>query len=377
MTSKEEMEMLRASASGFLGEKAPISQLRRLRDDKIAEGFDRETWTEMGAMGWAGVLVEEAHGGVAMGHGAAGILMEEMGRTLTASPFLSSAIMGAVALSKYGNASQQEGWLPAIARAQKIIALAVDEQRHHNPAHVKLQAVRAGNGFKLSGEKCFVADCAAADGFIVSARTRGEEQDPDGITLFLVSRETQGISVENQNMIDSRNAGKVVFDDVALEGDAVLGAVDKGLAPLNIILDAGRAGLAAEMSGAAQECLDRTLSYLKERKQFGQTIGSFQALQHRAAHLYSEIEIGKSIVARALQMMDSAPEMAALMVSAAKAKLGQVALLAAQESIQMHGGIGMTDEFDIGFFIKRVRVADALYGSQQFHTNRYAELRGF
>lgn len=377
MVLNEEENMLKDAARGFLADAAPVSQLRKLRDDESADGFDRDTWKGMAEMGWAGVLVPEEHGGVAMGHVAAGVIAEEMGRTLTASPYLSTAIMGATALSRFGSEGQKSAWLPRIAEGNAITAVAVDEGRKHNPAHVTTTAERSGNGFRLNGRKTFVAEGHIADMMIVSARTAGSEGEADGITLFLVPRDANGVSTERATMIDSRNSAAVTLDNVELDADAVLGEVDAGHGSLEAILDAGRAGLSAEMSGSAQQCLETTVEYLKERKQFGQIIGTYQGLQHRAAHLYSEIELGKSIVMKALQTLDMAPDHAAMMVSAAKSKLGQVAQLSAQEAIQMHGGIGMTDEYDIGFFIKRVRVAEALYGDSNYHTDKFARMRNY
>lgn len=377
MVLNEEENMLKDAAKGFLADAAPVSQLRKLRDDESADGFDRETWKGMAEMGWAGVLVPEEHGGVAMGHVAAGVIAEEMGRTLTASPYLSTAIMGATALSRFGSEGQKSAWLPRIAEGDAITAVAVDEGRKHNSAHVTTKAERSGNGFRLNGRKTFVAEGHIADMMIVSARTAGAEGEADGITLFLVPRDANGVSTERASMIDSRNSAAVTLDNVELDADAVLGEVDAGHGSLEAILDAGRAGLSAEMSGSAQQCLETTVEYLKERKQFGQIIGTYQGLQHRAAHLYSEIELGKSIVMKALQTLDMAPDHAAMMVSAAKSKLGQVAQLSAQEAIQMHGGIGMTDEYDIGFFIKRVRVAEALYGDSNYHTDKFARMRNY
>jgi len=377
MVLNEEQNMLKDAAKGFMTDNAPISQLRRLRDEENKDGFDRDTWKSMAEMGMTGVLVPEEFGGVAMGHVAAGVIAEEMGRTLTASPFLSTAIMGATALSRFGSGSQKSEWLAKIASGDAITAVAVDEARKHAPATVTTTAERSGNGFKLNGAKSFVADGHIADMMIVSARTSGEESGADGITLFLVPREADGVSVEVDTMIDSRLASDVKFDNVELDADAVLGEIDGGFAALEQVLDAGRAGLSAEMSGSAQACLEQTVDYLKERKQFGEIIGTFQGLQHRAAHLYTEIELGKSIVLKALQTLDAAPEHATMMISAAKSKLGHVAQLSAQEAIQMHGGIGMTDEYDIGFFIKRVRVAEALYGDANFHTDKFARLRKY
>jgi alkylation response protein AidB-like acyl-CoA dehydrogenase len=377
MVLNDDANMLKDAARGFLGKSAPVSQLRKLRDDGSEDGFDRQTWAAMAEMGWTGVLVPEAHGGVDMGYVAAGVIAEEMGRTLTASPYLSTAVMGATALSRFGSDAQKSEWLPKLAAGEAVSAVAVDEGRKHNPARVGVTAERSGNGFRLNGRKGFVAEGHVADMLIVSARTAGGEADAEGITLFLVPRNAAGVSVERADMVDSRNSASVTLENVDVTADAVLGEVDGGLKPLEAVLDAGRAGLAAEMSGSAQQCLETTADYLKERKQFGHIIGTFQALQHRAAHLYSEVELGKSIVLKALQTLDAAPEHAAMMVCAAKAKLGQVAQLAAREAIQMHGGIGMTDEFDIGFYIKRIRVAEALYGDANYHADKFARMRNY
>ena len=377
MLLNEEQGMLKDAAQGYLKTSAPIAQLRKLRDSESADGFDRKTWKDMAEMGWASVLVPEEHGGVAMGHVAAGVIAEEMGRTLTASPFLSTAILGATALTRFGSEAQKAEFLPRLAAGDFLTALAVDETHKHNPSSVTTTAQRSGNGFKLDGRKSFVAEGHVADMLIVSARTAGAEGEADGITLFLVPRDATGVSVERASMIDSRNSAAITLEGVEVTADAVLGEVDGGYTALEAVLDAGRAGLAAEMSGSAQECLGQTLGYLRERKQFGEIIGTYQALQHRAAHLYTEIELGKSIVLKALQTLDMAPDHAAMMVSAAKSKLGQVAQLAAREAIQMHGGIGMTDEYDIGFFIKRVRVAEALYGDANYHTDKFARLRKY
>lgn len=377
MVLSEEAGMLKDAAKGFLADSAPVSQLRRLRDEENTDGFDRSTWKEMAEMGWTSVLVPEEHGGVAMGHVAAGVIAEEMGRTLTASPYLSTAIMGATALSRFGSDAQKGDWLPRIAAGEAITAVAVDEGRKHNPLHVTTKAERSGNGFKLTGSKSFVAEGHIADMLIVSARTAGGETEEEGISLFLVPQNAVGLKVDRTSMVDSRNSARIELDGVEVDADALLGEVDAGYKPLEGILDAGRAGLSAEMSGSAQECLHQTVEYLKERKQFGEIIGTYQGLQHRAAHLYSEIELGKSIVLKTLQTLDMAPDHAAMMVSAAKSKMGQVAQLAAQESIQMHGGIGMTDEYDIGFFIKRVRVAEALFGDANYHTDKFARMRNY
>ena len=377
MLLTDEQNMLRDAARGFLQASAPIDQLRRLRDEASSDGYDRDTWKSMAEMGWSGVLIPEDHGGVAMGHVAAGVIAEEMGRTLTASPFLSTAVMGAIAVAGYGSASQREQWLSKIADGTTNVAVAVDEDRSHSPGLVTTSAQASDRGFRISGGKSFVADGHVADLILVSARSSGGVRDENGISLFLVPRDCAGLTIERQMMVDSRNSATVQFDGVEVDFDALVGEAGAGYPVLEHVLDAGRACLAAEMLGSAQECLAQTIDYLSTRRQFDRTIGSFQALQHRAAHLFTEIEIGRSAVMRALQALDAISEDRPLIVSVAKSKVGRVAQLAAQEAIQMHGGIGMTDEFNIGFFLKRVRVAEALYGDANFHADKFARMRNY
>ncbi|NWG91440.1 MAG: acyl-CoA dehydrogenase [Parvularculaceae bacterium] len=373
----EEQEMLKESAQRFLEETAPVSALRKLRDERSEDGFSRALWKEMAEMGRAGVLVDEAHGGSGFGFVGAGVLAEEMGRTLTASPFLSTSILAATALSKFAGEAAKDEYLPKIAGGSVVMALAVDEGRKHGPANIALRAEKSGNGFKLAGSKTFVADGHVADKIIVAALTAGAPGEENGVSLFLVDAKAKGVRAERTIMVDSRNSARINFDNVAVTGDDVLGEVDNGFAALDGILSAGRAGLAAELSGSAQRAFEMTTSYLKERKQFGKAIGSFQALQHRAAHLYCEIEIVKSVTLKALQDLDNAFGMASVVCSLAKAKAGEVAKLSCQEAVQMHGGIGMTDEYDIGLFMKRVRVAQEMFGDSAYHADRIARLRGY
>jgi acyl-CoA dehydrogenase len=280
-------------------------------------------------------------------------------------------------LKKLGSDAQKQSNLPKIAAGEALYALAVDENRKHGPAKTAMKAEKHGNGFKLSGDKTFVADGHVADKIIVAARSAGAPGEQDGLTLFLVDAKSKGIEIERTQMVDSRNAARIKFDGVEATGDDVLGEVDGGYMALEGVLNAGRAGLAAEMSGSAQRAFEMTVNYLKERKQFGTEIGSFQALQHRAAHLYSEIELAKSAVLKALQDLDAHYGMAGPICSLAKAKAGEVAKLASQEAVQMHGGIGMTDEYDIGFYMKRIRVAQEMFGDAAFHADRLAQMRGY
>ncbi|MCA0317257.1 MAG: acyl-CoA dehydrogenase family protein [Proteobacteria bacterium] len=373
----DDQTMLQDAAKGFVQEKAPVAALRKIRDGKVADGFDRDLWRQMAEMGWTGVLVPEDQGGLGFGFVGAGVICEEMGRTLTASPFLSTAMMAATALSRAGTPAQKQRWLPAIVAGEAVIATAIDEGRRHDPAGTAMTAERSGNGFKLSGRKTYVVDGHAADAILVAARTGGTAGEKGGISLFLVDPRAGGLASERLSTLDSRSAAELAFDGVQVTSDDVVGEVDDGLALLEIVLGAGRAGLAAELSGNAQESFARTVDYLKERKQFGRTIGAFQALQHRAAHLFCEVELARSAVLSALQALDADADKASLAVSVAKSKASSVARLAAQEAVQMHGGIGMTDAIDIGLFMKRMQVASSLYGDADFHADRVALARGF
>lgn len=373
----EDETMLRESAEGFFADKAPVTELRKLRDGDDATGFSRELWKEMADMGFAGVLVPEEHGGVDMGYMAAGLIAEQMGRNLSASPFLSTAVLAATALRKSGSPEQQAAWLPKIADGSAVIALALDEGGKHNPALTSVTATPSGNGFKISGHKAMVVDGHVADALIVAARTSGEVGDKDGISLFIVDPKSNGVDVERTVMVDSRNAARVDFDDVDVAGDALLGSVNEGMDVLGTVLNAGRAALAAELLGAGSEAFTSTVDYLKERKQFGKIIGEFQALQHRASHLYSEVEIGRSAVLAALTALDDEDENAELYCAMAKAKLGSIAKLAGLEGVQMHGGVGMTDEYDIGLYLKRIRVAQELFGDAHYHMDQIASAMNF
>ncbi|MEO1038061.1 MAG: acyl-CoA dehydrogenase family protein [Pseudomonadota bacterium] len=367
----EEEQMLRDSARSFLGESAPVAALRALRDSDDPKGFSSTLWASMGEMGWTGVLVEEDHGGVDFGYTAAGLLLQEMGRTLTASPFLSTSVIAAAALRASGTDAQKTQWLPRIAGADAVIALALDEKARHNPDHVETRAEADGNGFKLSGKKRFVACGMGADAFIVTAKTG------DGaVKLFLVDAEAAGVERQGRQTVDSHVPADITFDEVKLDGGALMnGAEDASLA-LNHILDAGRACQAAESLGVGEQAFELTVQYLKEREQFGVPIGSFQGLQHRAAHLLGEIELTRSLVMKALRTLDEQPSQASLWCAAAKAKATEVSRLAGSEGIQMYGGVGMTDEYDIGLYYKRAQAAGEYLGDESWGSGRVAQMLG-
>ena len=373
----EEQSMLRDSARGLISDKAPVSHLRQLRDSKDPTGFSRDLWKTFAEMGFAGLLVPEDFGGSGLGCVEAGVVMEEIGRNLMPSPFLATSVLAASALSRGGSAAQKSEHLPGIADGSLLASLAIDEGAKHRPLMTKMQAVRSGNGFRLVGDKAFVVDGHTAGLLIVAARTAGAAGEREGLTLFLVDPKAKGIEIERTAMVDSHNAARIRFDNVEVNADGVLGEVDQGGALLEGVLNIGRGAVASEMVGVAEGVFGRTVDYLKERKQFGKAIGEFQALQHRAAQLYIEIEITRAAVLKALQTLDADFDNAGAAVAVAKARAGSTATLAVQEGVQMHGGMGMTDQFDIGFFMKRARVCQELFGDSNFHADQLARMKSY
>lgn len=368
----EEEQMLRDAAKAYLAEKSPVSELRRLRDEACKDGFRHAVWRGMAEMGWTGVVIEEAYGGVDMGYSAAGVLLQEMGRTLTASPYIPSAILSATALRLAGTDAQKQEHLPKIAGGEAVYAFAIDEAARHHPEQVNTTAVKDGNGFRLNGSKRFVACGNGADMLIVVAKT-----EDGGTGFFLVDPKAEGVTRTMRRTVDSHVPADIDFKDVKLDGDACLGQAEDGAAALSFILQAGSACVAAEALGIAEESFERTLDYLKERTQFGAEIGSFQGLQHRAAELLCEIELARSLVMKALRSLDNEPSQAPLWIAAAKAKATAVSRFAAAEAIQLHGGVGMTDEYEIGFFYKRAQAAGEFLGDDRYHSEKVASTSGY
>jgi alkylation response protein AidB-like acyl-CoA dehydrogenase len=365
----EDQSMLRDTAREFMAEEGAIAkQLRKYRDMGCKDGFGHALWRQFGELGFTGVLIDEADGGMGLGHVEAGIVLEEIGRNLTPSPFLTTAVAAVEALR---GTAQRERWLPGILAGETVAALAVDEGRKHRPESIAMQAERSGNGFKLTGQKRLVVQGVSADVFIVAARAE------EGLTLFAVEKEASNLDVEGVRLADSSIGARIDFNGVEVDSDAVVGEVGGGEAVLSRVLNAARAGAASEMVGVGSGAMAMTVDYLKQRKQFGKLIGEFQVLQHRAAHLYSELEIARAAALKAQQLLDEGSPDAEAMVSVAKSKAGRVSTLAVQEGVQMHGGIGMTDEYDIGLYMKRDRVLNELFGDANYHADRLARLKGY
>lgn len=368
----EEQQMLRDSARTFIQESSPVSALRNLRDSGAE--WSPELWSGMAEMGWTGISIPEKFGGLEFGYVGAGLVMEECGRTLASSPLVSSSFVCASLLEAVGSDTQKETLLPKVAAGEEIFALALAEGDRLDPKAVAMTAVADGDGFLLNGSKKHVVDGGIANTFVVVACT---EVGGDELGLFLVERDTAGLSIETTLNADSRRVASLAFDSVRVASGNLLGEPGAVWPALERALDIGAALSAAELLGIAQESFERTLGYLKERKQFGVPVASFQALQHRAAQLFCELELCKSCVLKALQAIDQDQPDSSRLASMAKAKVAKTSKLAVNEAVQMHAGIGMTDEFDIGFFMKRSAVACQEYGDYYFHADRFAELGGY
>jgi alkylation response protein AidB-like acyl-CoA dehydrogenase len=365
----DDQAMLRDTARSFMAEEGAIAkQLRHWRDKGCKDGFGHGLWKQFAEMGFTGILIGEDDGGLGLGHVEAGIVLEEIGRNLTPSPFLTTAIAFVEAVKGTPHGAR---WFPGILAGDTVAALALDEGPKHRPEAIEMRAERSGNGFSLSGRKQFVVQGASADVTLVAAQT------DEGLTLFAVEKDAKGLEVEGVRLADSSIGARLTFEDVVVDADAVVGEVGGGAEILDRALNAGRTGAAAELVGVGAASMEMTVGYLKQRKQFGHLIGEFQALQYRAAHLYSELEIARAATLKAQQLLDEGSDDAEAMVSVAKAKAGRASLLAVQEGVQMHGGIGMTDEYDIGLYMKRDRVLNELFGDPAYHADKLARMKGY
>ncbi len=374
----EEQVLLKDSARDFFANKMPVKQLRTLRDNNDATGYSTESWQEIVALGWPGVAIPEAFGGLEFGYTGLGVVMEESGRTLAASPLFATCALGANLILFGGSEDQKSDLLPRVAQGELTLALAIEESSTHGPERTRAQATEDGDSFVLDGSKKYVLDGHSADQILVLARTSGSAGRSDGLTLFLVDPAASGVQIGRLQTMDARNWANIDLSGVRVPKSAVLGTVGQAAAPLQDALSAAQILLSAEMLGSTLECFERTIEYIKTRVQFDRAIGSLQAIQHRAAHMYSEIELAKSVVINALQALDqdTRGDELAKIASLTKAKLAEVFNLVSSEGVQMHGGIGMTDEEEIGFFLKRARATEHTLGDVRYHQNRYGALIG-
>ena len=373
----EEQQFLKDTAKNFAEERTPINHFRSLRDNKDNLLWDKDTWKEMVNLGWSGILIPEEYGGSNFGLAGISVILQECGKTLTPSPLFATGVLGAYAISQYGTEEQKKKYLPQIANGEITTAIAIDESSHHNPLNINMPAVLKDNSYILNGKKVFVVDGASADLLIVVARTSGKTGDSTGLTLFLVENNQPSINVVKLDMADSRNYANITFSDITVQKENILGDVEAGGEAIENILDIGRIAISAEMLGNTEAAFESTINYLKERKQFGVLIGTFQALQHRAAEMFCEIELTKSSIMAAMQGADNNSNELQRLASLAKTMAGETLHLVSNEAIQMHGGIGVTDEYDLGFYLKRSRVVEQIFGCSKFHTERYANISGF
>jgi acyl-CoA dehydrogenase len=370
----EEQQFLKDSASKFFQDNAPIAHFRELRDSNNELGYDHELWKKMAELGWAGILVSEEYGGSDFGMMGMGTILEEAGKTLTPSPLFATGLIGASLLELGGSEEQKSEYLPKLVKGTLTTAFALEEGTRHAPANIETEAKKEGDDFILNGRKTFVLDGHSASLLIVAARTGGSTTDSSGISLFCVDPTSEGVEVIKMNMLDSRNAAEISFSNVKISANNLLGELNNGFGIVEEVINRAQIGISAEMLGNASQAFQITLSYLKERKQFGVLIGSFQALKHRAAVMYSELELTKSSVIGAMNAIDEQSNDVTRFASMAKYKAGETAYLVSNESVQMHGGYGVTDEYDIGFFMKRARVAEQIFGNTDYHLDRYATL---
>ena len=375
----DEQRQLGDSATEFLNAQSPISLQRRLRDERAPLGFEPALWQQVVDLGWPAAVFPEEYDGLGVGYAGLGAVFEAMGRTLAALPLLSSVVLCGELLLAAGSEEQRQRWLPGLVDGQQRLALALDEQGRHHPERIKTRARRnaQGNGWVLDGEKWFVIDGLGASWLIVVARVLDAQGADEGIGLFMVEAAQAGVTLQPTLLADSRNHARLTLSNVEVADDLRLNAADDGAQALDAALDRARICLAAEGLGLLREAFERTNAYLKERVQFDVAIGSFQALQHRMARLYTDLEMLQSCVRAALSAIDMQDAELALLASLAKARASDLCEKLMNEAVQLHGGIGVTDEFDLGLMVKRARVLQHSLGDGVFHRDRYARLKGF
>ena len=373
----EEQQSLKDIAREFLQKNAPVTHFREIRDTNNELGYDEVLWKEMVNLGWSGILIPEEYGGFDFGMVGMGSIFEEMGKTLTPSPLFATGVLGASLISIGGNDSQKQTLLPKIVEGSLTTALALEENNRHSPNVISTSATKSGENYEISGEKTFVIDGHSANLLIVAARTEGSIDDESGITLFMLDPKTDGLEITKTSMVDSRNSAQVKLRNVVVSSSDILGGLNNGSGILENVLDRAQIAISAEMLGNASQAFQITLEYIKERKQFGAVIGTFQALQHRAAEMYSEIELTKSSVIAACNAVDENSNDLKRMASLAKFKAGETNHLVTNEAIQMHGGVGVTDEYDVGLYLKRARVTEQIFGNSEYHIDRYATLSDY
>lgn len=374
----EEQTMLDQTAKDFIKNDSPVTRMRQLRDDKDSIGYSKDMWRHMAELGWTCILFSEEDGGLGLGMAEVVVVTEALGRGLAPEPFLSTVMLAGQALAIGGSDELREEWLGSIIEGDKVLAVAYQEKGgRFDLTRIATSAEKTSDGFRLNGEKTQVLDGFGADAIIVSARTSGEDGDADGLTLFLVPKETSGMTITRQSRLDSRNVALLNLKDVEVSESNVVGTVDEGSQLLSRVIDMATVALCGEMLGGMSAAFERTLSYIKERVQFDVVIGSFQALKHRAAKMFMEIELVRSVVMAAARALDENAENVERLISTTKARCSDAYVLITNEAVQMHGGIGMTDEEDVGLYMKHARASEMTFGDAAYHRDRFATLKGY
>ena len=369
----DEQQMLADTVARFVADSYSLETRRKLAASEL--GFSARYWQEFAELGLLGLNVPEEAGGMNGTPVETMIVMHEFGRGLVLEPFLSTAVVAAALIGKTGSEPQQAQWLGAIAAGSKRLALATLEPgARFDLWQVGTQAEKSASGFLLNGRKCVVLNGDSADALIVSARTGGGESERDGITLFLIDANADGVHIKGFPNIDGLRSAEITLTKVAVSRDAVIGEVDRGYEPLERAVDTGVAALCAEAVGCMEKLLEVTAEHLRTRKQFGRAIGSFQALQHRIAEMAIAIEQARScayLAAARVQEANASERRKA--VSAAKALVGRCGRFVGEQAVQLHGGMGMTDELAVGHYFKRLTCIDMTWGDTEHHTELYGE----
>jgi acyl-CoA dehydrogenase len=374
----EDQILLARTAGDFIAQHSPLTRLRKLRDTRDERAYSPEVYAKLAELGFTAIPFSEADAGLGLGFAELVLVTEAMGRGLAPEPLIPSVVLAGRTLALFGNAQQKSGWLGPLMSGQKVLAFAyASATSRFDLARAPFRAERAGRAFRLRGQASQVWGGHLADAYLVAARSAGKDGEREGITLFVVSAQAAGLRSERQFRVDSLNTARLTLEDVELSEADVVGVVDQGYPALARVVDEASVALCGEMLGGMVEAFERTRVYLRERKQFGVPIGSFQALKHRAARLFIEIELSRSAVMAAARALDSESPEAAPLVSIAKARLSDTYCLVANEAVQMHAGIGMTDEHDIGLFLKRARACEMTFGDAAYHRDRFARLSGY
>ena len=374
----EEQTMLDQSAKNFIKDNSPITRIRKLRDDKDPLGYSREVWKQMADLGWASIIFPEEDGGMGLGMAEVVLVTEAMGRNLAPEPYISTVMLAGQALSIGGSKELREQWLGPIIEGKQILAVAYQEKgSRFDINRLATVAVKTAAGYRLNGEKTQVQGGYGADAIIVSARTSGKDGERDGITLFLVPKETKGLTVTRQSRVDSRNVALVQLKDVEIPEANIVGTLGNGGQLLGQVIDLATVALCGEMLGGMNFAFERMLAYMKERVQFDVLIGTFQALKHRAARMFMETELSRSVVMAAARAVDENAENRDILISTAKARCSDAYIAVTNEALQILGGVGMTDEEDIGFYMKHARAAEMTFGDATYHKDRFATLKGY